>query len=148
MASSVGPLPSPRLLILDGHGSHITWEFVRFCKQRNIILFCLPLHFTHLLQPLDVGIFGPLQNFYRHQVDDYSRNTEEGIKKSVFIPLLHKARLDGITRRNIEQAFATTGIVPLNPCQVYSKLKPLTDNRNPLPSTSPSIQIFRTAKTS
>jgi len=145
-ASSVGPLP--RLLILDGHGSHITWEFARFCKQRNIILFCLPSHSTHLLQPLDVGIFGPLQNFYGRQVDDYSCDTEEGIKKSVFIPLLHKARLDGITRRNIEQAFATTGIVPLNPRRVYSKLKPQTDNHNPLPSTSQSLQIFRTPKTS
>lgn len=139
-AASVGSLP--RLLILDGHGSHITWEFARFCKQRNIILFCLPSHFTHLLHPLDVGIFSPLQNFYGRQVDDYRRETEEGIKKSVFIPLLHKAKLEAITKHNIEQVFATTGIVPLNPRRVYTKLKPQNDNHNPLPSTSPSFQSF------
>ena len=141
----MGPLP--RLLILDGHGSHITWEFARFCKQRNIILFCLPSHSTHLLQPLDVGIFSPLQNFYGRQVDDYSRDTEEGIKKSVFIPLLHKARLEAISKHNNEQVFATTGIVPLNPRRVYTKLKPQSDNRNPLSSTSPSFYTFRTPKT-
>ena len=145
-AASVGPLP--HLLILDSHGSHthITWEFARFCKQRNIILFCLPSHSTHLLHPLDVGIFSLLQNFYGRQVDDYSRDTEEGIKKSVFIPLLHKARLEAISKHNIEQAFATTGIVPLNQRRVYTKLKPKSDNRNPLSSTSPSFQTIRTPK--
>jgi len=145
--ASIAPLP--RLLILDGHGSHITWEFVSFCKEKNIILFCLPSHSTHLLQPLDVGIFGPLQNSYGREVDKYSRDSEEGIKKSVFIPLLHDAGITAITKRNIEQAFATTGIVPFNPRRVYGKLKPGNDNRNPLPTnvTFPS-ETFRTPKSS
>jgi len=55
-----------------------------------------------------------LENLYGHQVDDYSRDTEEGIQKSVFILLLHNARLEAIDKHNIEQAFATTDIVPLN----------------------------------
>jgi len=86
-------VPIPRLLILDGHGSHITWEFVSFCKEKNIILFWLPSHSTHLLQPLDVGIFSPLQYAYGREVDkpEYSRDSEERINKSVFIPLLHNA---------------------------------------------------------
>ncbi|PWW78416.1 DDE-domain-containing protein [Tuber magnatum] len=145
MPASVGPLS--RILILDGHGSHITWKFARFCKQRNIILFCLPSHSTHLLQPLAMGIFSPLQNFYGRQVDDYSRDTEESIKKSVSIPLLDKARLDAITKHNLEQAFATTGIALLNPRQVYTKLKPQNDNCNPLASTASSFQTFRIPKT-
>jgi hypothetical protein len=47
-----------RLLILDGHSSHLTAEFDSFCKQHAIICLCMPPHTSHLLQPLDVGIFG------------------------------------------------------------------------------------------
>jgi hypothetical protein len=38
-----------RLLILDGHGSHITLEFTEFCEAHDIILFCLPAPSTHNL---------------------------------------------------------------------------------------------------
>jgi len=38
-----------RLLIVDGHGSHITVEFVGFCLSINIVAYCLPAHSTHLL---------------------------------------------------------------------------------------------------
>jgi hypothetical protein len=51
-----------RLLILDGHGSHHTYEFIRYCEANNIIPFGLPPHLTHLLQPLDVVVFQPLKH--------------------------------------------------------------------------------------
>ncbi|KAL1982496.1 hypothetical protein VTN96DRAFT_1287 [Rasamsonia emersonii] len=41
-----------RLLILDGHGSHATAEFDKFCTERNIIPLYMPPHSSHLLQPL------------------------------------------------------------------------------------------------
>jgi len=53
-----------RLLIVDGHGSHITVEFVEFCLSVNIVAYCLPTHSTHLLQPLEVGRFSALQKAY------------------------------------------------------------------------------------
>ena len=53
-----------RMLIVDGHGSHISIEFIEFCLTVNIIAYCLPPHSTHLLQPLDVGLFSPLQKAY------------------------------------------------------------------------------------
>ena len=34
----------PRLLILDGHVSHINFEFLRYCKNNDICVFCLPPH--------------------------------------------------------------------------------------------------------
>ncbi len=52
----------PILLIYDGHGSHNSAELIRLARANNIILFCLPPHTTHKLQPLDVGVFGPFQN--------------------------------------------------------------------------------------
>jgi len=61
----------PWLLIFDGHGSHITFNFVSLGFSNNVLLLCLPSHSTHLLQPLDVGLFGPYQYFYGVPVDNY-----------------------------------------------------------------------------
>ncbi len=44
-----------RLLIVDGHASHISNDFIKFIKANKIICLCLPPHSTHLLQPLDVS---------------------------------------------------------------------------------------------
>lgn len=48
------------LLILDSHNSHCFYFFCSFAEKHNIIIICLPFHTTHVLQPCDVGIFGPL----------------------------------------------------------------------------------------
>ena len=58
-----------RLLIIDGHSSHISWEFLDYCLTHDIILFCLFPHSTHLLQPLDVGLFSLLQRNYSSFLD-------------------------------------------------------------------------------
>src|SRR5438270_7950606 len=47
-----------RLLICDGHDSHISTQFVHYCIDNKIVVFLLPPHSSHLLQPLDVGVFG------------------------------------------------------------------------------------------
>ena len=44
-----------RLIVLDGHGSHATAEFDRFCMEKNIIPLYMPPHSSHLLQPLNVA---------------------------------------------------------------------------------------------
>src|SRR5947207_755068 len=50
-----------RLIICDGHDSHISAEFVDFANQNKIEIVLLPPHSSHLLQPLDVAVFGPLK---------------------------------------------------------------------------------------
>jgi hypothetical protein len=64
---------APRLLIVDGHESHCSIEFIEFCDEHFISLLILPPHTTHLLQPLDVGIFGPLSKAYSRILDDHGR---------------------------------------------------------------------------
>ncbi|KAF1828973.1 hypothetical protein BDW02DRAFT_651685 [Decorospora gaudefroyi] len=44
-----------RLLILDGHGSHLSMDFIEYCEAHKILLAVFPPHSTHTLQPLDVG---------------------------------------------------------------------------------------------
>ncbi|EUC56342.1 DDE superfamily endonuclease, partial [Rhizoctonia solani AG-3 Rhs1AP] len=63
-----------RCLILDGHGSHLTYEFLQYAHDARIIIVGLPSHTTDFLQPLDCVIFRVLQRFYGHAVDDQARN--------------------------------------------------------------------------
>ena len=43
----------------------------RLAIDHNIHLFCLPPHTTHRLQPLNVGIFGPLQQAWTKRCNEY-----------------------------------------------------------------------------
>jgi hypothetical protein len=53
-----------RLLILDGHGSHLTPAFDKFCTDHRILTECMPPHSSHYLQPLDVSCFAVLKRTY------------------------------------------------------------------------------------
>jgi len=57
-----------RLLILDGHESHCSIPFIQTAVKNDIQLLCLPPHTTHLLQPLDIDLFGPLGRSYNTQI--------------------------------------------------------------------------------
>ena len=45
----------PKLLIFDGHNSHISKTVVDLTVDNQIELLCLPAHTSSILQPLDVG---------------------------------------------------------------------------------------------
>jgi hypothetical protein len=68
-AAKAAQLGKPRLLILDGHNSHCSFEFLEYADAHNIVILCLPSHTTHRLQPCDVGVFGPLNSTWKKQVN-------------------------------------------------------------------------------
>ncbi|KIJ53098.1 hypothetical protein M422DRAFT_155463, partial [Sphaerobolus stellatus SS14] len=103
----------PRLLILDGHSSHISYEFVDFARQHNIELLCLPSHSTADLQPLDVAIFGPLSHAWSNEVEVHS-STGLSVTKSDFCGLYAAARARAFSRKLVLKAFEATGIQPFD----------------------------------
>jgi hypothetical protein len=123
-----------RLLILDGHESHHSTEFELYCQQNNIITLCMPPHSSHLLQPLDVGCFGPLKQAYGRQVEDLIRAYINHVSKLEFLCAFRQAFLTSITERNIQGGFAGAGLVPFDPERVLSKLD--IKLRTPTPPTS------------
>jgi len=52
----------PIILFVDGHSAHICLETSQYCKDRNIILYCLLPNATHLLQAANIGLFAPLKS--------------------------------------------------------------------------------------
>lgn len=75
----------------------------------------MPAHSTHLLQPLDVGLFGPLQKHYGKAVENYHNSTNIGISYHNFLPLYKEARTKAYTEQNVKSVFRKTGIVPFLP---------------------------------
>lgn len=51
------PPVRPVLLLLDGHGSHIAVDVIKYARSKDIHLLCLPPHTSHILQPLHVNVF-------------------------------------------------------------------------------------------
>ena len=63
----------PRLLQVDGHGSHVTLSFLLYAKEHNNIVLGYPPHCTCLLQGLDVIIFSPLKHAYALHATEFMR---------------------------------------------------------------------------
>ena len=61
-----------RLLICDGHDSHISATFMCHCYDNNIAVFLLLPHASHLIQPLDVGVFSPLKRQWNPSLTPFS----------------------------------------------------------------------------
>ena len=56
-------ISGPKLLMLDGHGSHLDIKSIDLCRNYFVHMYCLPPHATHIFQPLDAVIFHPLKTF-------------------------------------------------------------------------------------
>jgi DDE superfamily endonuclease len=92
-------------LLLDGHASHITTKAIKFCIASKIIPLCLPPHTTHLLQPLDVGIFAPLATAYKAGVQERSKYiVSYNINKVDFLEIMGAAQEKAITPINVQKA--------------------------------------------
>ena len=104
-----------RLLVLDGHGSHETVEFMYLCYQHKIHLLFLPPHTSHVLQLLDLSVFSPLKHYYRKQVGFLSLLTDSSpVGKQNFLSCYQRAREQALTASNIKGGWKATGLWPVS----------------------------------
>ena len=66
--------PGKHLLIVDGHVSHLGLRTLNYAAAQDIILLSLLPHSSHILQPLDVGVYGPYKRAWRDIMQDYYRD--------------------------------------------------------------------------
>jgi hypothetical protein len=126
-----------RLLILDGHESHLNQDFKDYCLVRKILTLCMPPHSSHILQPLDVVCFSPLKLKYSQRVRDLARRRVYHINKEGFLPAFRDAFLEVFTYDNCKKAFEASGLVPLDAQVVLDRLdvRLHTPPPAPLPET-------------
>jgi hypothetical protein len=58
-----------RLLIVDGHSSHVNLLFIEYADANRILLVVFPPHLTYRLQPLDIGLFLLLATYYSQAIN-------------------------------------------------------------------------------
>ena len=145
---------SARLLILDGHGSHETTDFLWKCLEHNIYLLFLPAHTSHILQPLDLTVFSALKRAYRKELQKLNSLIDSTpIGKRNFLVCYYKARQESITPSNIKAGWRTTGLWPVSVAKPL--MSPLllensnksTDPTLPKPQETPILppEVFNTS---
>ena len=103
------------LLLFDDHTSHISPTLIKWARTQNLILFVLPAHTSHILQPLDVSLFGPFKYFYYSECSSFmQQNIGRVITRYDICSLACKAYLKASTPVNIQSGFRKTGIFPFS----------------------------------
>ena len=109
------PQARPLLLLLDGHSSHFCPETIRLAAKEKVIIFTFPPNTTHLTQPLDKGIFGPLKLNWRKACQQFCNNNPHmAISKYSFCSIFSDAWMQSMTVRNIRNSFSKTGVYPFD----------------------------------
>lgn len=132
-----------RLLICDGHDSHISAELVRFSIDHNILILILIPHSSHLMQPLDVGVFGPLKRAMSAQLDPIFRTGVRTVPKIEWMECYIEARKAAITTSNVLGGWRGAGLFPMNKYRILHQLSVPSTNRPSTPSTTP-LQLLNT----
>ena len=80
-------MPFPIIIFMDGHSAHINIAVSDFCRDNNIILYCFPAHASHVLQPLDVSVFGPMKRSWNNQVQGFHAKNRVAMTKVHLLPV-------------------------------------------------------------
>lgn len=132
-----------RLLFVDGHGSHLNMPFLDWCDRHNIIITLYPPHSTHRLQPLDVGLFNPLANYYSQQLNQWIHDTQGLIALGIrhFFGLFWPAFVHAFSEKNIASSWMKTGLLPFDPEQVLHQVEKPKSAPSTRPNSSGSTAI-------
>ena len=95
----------PMLVLYDGHRSHIALDLIVWARDNNIILFVLPPHCSHILQPMDKGCFGPLQIIYNQECLTFSRKNHRTVTRDDVCRLACKAYSTALSPSNLQAFF-------------------------------------------
>jgi len=103
-----------KVLLMDRHGSHMDPDFTIKATASNIHLYPFPGHLTHVLQPLDVGVFQPYKHWHKKAVQHAMRNLDLDYNIASFMRDLTEIRAETFKKRTIHSAFQKAGIWPIN----------------------------------
>jgi hypothetical protein len=132
-----------RLIITDGHGSHATNDFMAFCFFNNIYCCYFPAHYSHGMQPLDNGPFNAVKAAYRKELREFNFNNDaRPIDKINFIKAYNKAYITGLSAKNIQSAFRTTGNWPISRRKALShpEIQQNKNNATPERELAPEVE--------
>lgn len=130
------PARRPVLLILDGHGSHVSLNVICHARDHDIVLLCLPPHTSHLYQPMDVGVFSSLKAKFQQACASKLQKKKSGkTGRQHFGQLFSTAWNASVTPKNIKGGFEDAGLWPINPFAASLRVSSNTSSSSLVPST-------------
>ena len=115
----------PLILLYDGHATHITMEIIDAARVSGVVLFVLPPHSSHLLQPLDVSVFSPFKKSLNTEMHKYIHENPLCVVTRQQLPrLICTSYSSSMTVSNIMAGFRKTGIFPFDPTVAKPKPQP------------------------
>lgn len=97
------------MLILDGYSGHIQYKFLNMMKEIRVVVIALPSQTSHVLQPLDVSVFGPYKNYLQAELHRVSRIASKLTAFSVAVAISN-AYLRAFVAPNIRSGFVRCGV--------------------------------------
>ncbi|KAH7462375.1 hypothetical protein FOMA001_g18549 [Fusarium oxysporum f. sp. matthiolae] len=101
-----------RLLVIDGFSGHGSFAFREYCIKFNILVAFLLPHSTHMLQPMDLGVFQWLKNAHQKRLRDALRKGNLSFNRRDFAGSFKEIFDEGFTPAHIITGFEKSGIFP------------------------------------
>lgn len=136
--------PGKKVLIGDNLSSHLSVDLIKLCLEEDIHFLFLPANSTHITQPLDVAFFRPMKIAWRNIIYQWKKTDgrkQTSIPKGCF-PALLANLMDNLkenARNNILAGFKKTGINPIDPTQVLSRLPGYKDKTHQIEAINESV---------
>lgn len=107
---------TPKNLILDELANDVkNLTVIDLAQENGVVIFCLPPHCTHRLQPLDVSFIKPLSLNYAKEVQKWLRSHPNRVVTMFEIFSLFGKVFETVgTLGTAKSGFAKTGIWPYN----------------------------------
>ena len=115
------PPSRPQLLFLDGCSSHISPELARLGQQNNIDIMLFPANLTHIMQPLDLSVFGPMKVYLQQAIKDRGLAVHNStINRYEICSLIAPGYAKALSPSNIIAGFRIAGLYPMDSNQILS----------------------------
>jgi len=109
------PADKPTLVVMDNHSTHVDPVTLKWAAEQDVDLLFLPAHTSHVLQPLDVGVFGPFKRAYGEAICEITRTEAVStLTRAQLMRALKTAHDKAVTPANIAAGFMATGLWPLD----------------------------------
>ncbi len=117
-----GPNKEWRILLCDGHITHEYPEFVIKASENHIIIYTFPSHYTHALQPLDVGVFQPWKHYQNQAVQQAIRGMDLEYSITSFFRDLSSIREKTMKKWTLKNAWRESGMWPISYKKAIKKI--------------------------
>jgi len=134
----------PHVLMMDNHHSHtFNLEFLQLMKDNNIVVFALPSHTSHILQPLDVVPFAVLKSSWNEEMRKFTRKTGgQSLTKPQFFSVFSECFKKAMTVEYAQAGFRRSGLFPVNPNAIpQAAYAPSKTTERPLSAVADTVAM-------